>query len=93
MTYEATQQSPQPSLPRSTTPPNRPGTYWFRGETMLWAVMVEVYEKNEQPTVWRLNQEQPVASLKGAWRGPIGFLRDQPASRQIEHVFHPPSDT
>jgi len=71
MTQAATTPTPQPLLPTSTTSPSRPGSYWFHGETIPWEVMVEVYEKNGYLTVWWLNQEQPVASLKGSWRGPI----------------------
>jgi hypothetical protein len=34
-----------------------------------WEVMVVVYRKNGQLTVWWLNQEQRLASLEGSWRG------------------------
>jgi len=59
------------AFPIRTVRPTQPGTYWFHGETTLWAVMVEVYEKDGRLIVWWLNQEYPVEDLKGSWRGPI----------------------
>jgi len=34
-------------------------------------VMVQVHLTNGELTVWWLNQDTPVAKLKGSWRGPI----------------------
>ena len=51
--------------------PRHPGLYWFHSELIPLEIMVEVYENNGQLTVWWLNHEQPVATLKGSWRGPI----------------------
>ena len=34
-------------------------------------VMVQVHLTNSELTVWWLNQDTPVAKLKGSWRGPI----------------------
>lgn len=71
MTYAAIWHSSQPLLPRSTALPCQPGLYWFHSELIPWKVMVEVYEKDGHLTMWWLNQELPVASLQGFWRGPI----------------------
>jgi hypothetical protein len=57
--------------PESETIPTRPGVYWYQPETMLRALMVEVRLTDGQLTVWWPNQDQPVAKLKGTWRGPI----------------------
>jgi hypothetical protein len=35
------------------------------------ALMVEVRVTDGQLTVWWPNQDEPVANLKGSWRGPI----------------------
>jgi uncharacterized protein YqjF (DUF2071 family) len=51
--------------------PTKPGVYWFQSETMSRAMMVEVRVTNGQLTVWWPNQDEPVAKMKGHWRGPI----------------------
>jgi len=52
--------------------PTTPGTYWFQGETMSRPVMLEVRLINGELMVWWLTREdEPVAYLKGRWRGPI----------------------
>jgi hypothetical protein len=52
--------------------PTQPGVYWFQSESMFWAVMVEVRMTNGELTVWWPPKlDEPVANLKGWWRGPI----------------------
>jgi hypothetical protein len=52
--------------------PTQPGTYWFQSESMFWAVMVEVRMTNGELMVWWPPKlDEPVANLKGRWRGPI----------------------
>jgi hypothetical protein len=51
--------------------PTKPGVYWFRSETMVRALMVEVRAMNGELTVWWPNQDTPVADLTGCWHGPI----------------------
>jgi hypothetical protein len=48
-----------------------------------WEVMVEVYEKNGQLTVLWLNEEHPVATLKGSWRGPMRPFGEPASSEMI----------
>lgn len=55
----------------SITPPTQPGLYWFQSDAAQREVMVTVCLVNAQLTVWWLNQDLPVANLKGRWRGPI----------------------
>jgi hypothetical protein len=59
-------------LPATTDAPTTPGVYWFQSESMFWAVMVEVRMTNGELMVWWLTRpDEPVANLKGHWRGPI----------------------
>jgi hypothetical protein len=51
--------------------PTKPGVYWFQNETTSRAIMVEVRVTDGQLTVWFPSYDQPVAMLKGHWRGPI----------------------
>ena len=51
--------------------PTKPGVYWFQPETLTRTLMVEVRVTNGELTVWWPNQDEPVANLKGRWRGPI----------------------
>ena len=51
----------------------QPGWYWFRREPTSRAVMMTVRERDGALTVtvqWS-NPDQPVATLKGHWRGPM----------------------
>ena len=41
--------------------------------------MVEVYEKNWHLTVWWLDEEQAVATLRGTWLGPIRAFEEPSA--------------
>jgi hypothetical protein len=52
-------------------PPTKPGVYWFQRETASRAIMMEVRLINGQLTLWWPNEDQPVTTLKGHWRGPI----------------------
>ncbi|HEV8328159.1 MAG TPA: hypothetical protein VGQ08_11800 [Nitrospiraceae bacterium] len=54
-----------------TESPTQPGVYWFQPENMARALMVEVLLTDGQLTAWWPNEDQPVANLKGHWRGPI----------------------
>lgn len=52
--------------------PTTPGVYWIQSETMPRAVMVDVRMTNGELMVcWLTRQDEPVAKLKGHWRGPI----------------------
>jgi hypothetical protein len=56
----------------TTDSPTTPGVYWFQSESMFWAVMVEVRLTNGELMVWWPPKlDEPVANLKGRWRGPI----------------------
>jgi hypothetical protein len=55
----------------TTEPPTQPGTYWFKREPTFRAIMVDVRVTDGQLTVWWPNFDQPVAKLKGHWRGPM----------------------
>ena len=66
--------------PQTTTSPAQPGVYWFRSETAQWEVLVEVRVKRGELIVGVLNEDIPVASLIGRWRGPISPPTD-PTSR------------
>jgi hypothetical protein len=58
--------------PGDNESPTTPGTYWFQSETMPRAMMVEIRVVNGQLMVlWLTRQDEPVANLKGRWRGPI----------------------
>jgi len=57
----------------STEPPTQPGCYWFRRDPPSRDMMVQVRETDGALTVtvqWS-EPDQPVATLKGQWRGPI----------------------
>jgi hypothetical protein len=61
--------------------PTTPGAYWFQSETTSRAVMVDVRMTNGELMVWWLTREdEPVANLKGWWRGPIS-PSSEPGSR------------
>jgi hypothetical protein len=65
-------QSSEANLRGTTESPTTPGVYWFQSESMFWAVMVEVRMTNGELMVWwPPKQDEPVAKLKGHWRGPI----------------------
>jgi hypothetical protein len=50
--------------------PTTPGTYWFQSETMSRAVMVDVrLMDGELMVCWLTREDEPVANLKGRWRG------------------------
>ena len=52
--------------------PTKPGVYWFRSETAARAMLVEVHLMDSELTVWwPPREDQPVAKLKGHWRGPV----------------------
>jgi hypothetical protein len=55
----------------TTKPPTQPGAYWFQPKTVPRALVVDVHMREGQLTVWWPNKNQPVAKLKGRWRGPI----------------------
>jgi hypothetical protein len=71
MTQASNQGATQSHMGGDTMPPTQPGVYWFQPETMPRALMVEVRMMNGQLMVWWPNQDEPVANLKGHWRGPI----------------------
>jgi len=56
------------SGPESLT---KPGVYWFHSETASRAMLVEVHMTDGKLTVWWRNEDQPITTLKGHWRGPI----------------------
>ncbi len=55
----------------STEPPMQSGAYWFQREPMSRMMLLEVRMMDGELTVWWPNDDQPVAKLKGRWRGPI----------------------
>lgn len=60
-------------IPWTTEPPTQPGTCWFNGEPTSRAVLMDVRETDGALTVklqWS-ESDQPVATLKGQWRGPM----------------------
>jgi hypothetical protein len=72
---------PEADLRGDNESPTQPGVYWFQSETTSRAVMVEVQLTNGQLTVWwPPRQDEPVAKMKGRWRGPIPPSRE-PESR------------
>ena len=58
----------------------KPGVYWFQSGTTSRALMVEVRLTNGEFTVWWPNQDTPVATLKGHWRGRFRLPLDQGAA-------------
>jgi hypothetical protein len=54
----------------STEPPTQPGAYWFQREPTSRMLLLEV-RMDGKWTVWWPNEDQPIANLKGRWRGPI----------------------
>ena len=62
---------PEANLRGTIESPTKPGVYWFQSETMSRAMMVEVRVTNGQLTAWWPSQDEPVAKMKGHWRGPI----------------------
>jgi hypothetical protein len=62
--------------------PTQPGVYWFQSETMLRAVMVDVrMTDGELMVCWLTRPDEPVAKLKGHWRGPTPPSTTGPGSR------------
>jgi hypothetical protein len=55
----------------STKPPTKPGTYWLRRGPPSRDIMVQVRETNGEQTVWWPDKDQPVATLRASWHGPI----------------------
>ncbi|MEO7859428.1 MAG: hypothetical protein ABIU05_03125 [Nitrospirales bacterium] len=55
----------------TTEPPTQPGTYSFRRDPPFREIMVQVRETHGGLTVWWPDKDQPVATLKAHWRGPI----------------------
>jgi len=51
--------------------PTEPGAYWYQPLGLLSAKLLEVRLTNGELTVWRPNQDTPVAILKGEWSGPV----------------------
>ena len=51
--------------------PTKPGVDWLHSETTSRALLVEVRVTNGELTVWWHNENHPVTTLKGHWRGPI----------------------
>jgi len=62
---------PLPPLEKLPDPPTQPGIYWFKGDAAFYEVMVEVREINGQLMQYSFNRNEPVASLKGEWSGPV----------------------
>lgn len=58
---------------KDITVPTHPGWYWFRAEGLPPSRedLVAVRAKAGQLTVEKHNEDVPVASLQGSWRGPI----------------------
>ena len=52
-------------------PPTKPGAYWFQPEPLSREMLVQVRETNGVLSVWWPKEDQPVATLKAHWRGPI----------------------
>jgi hypothetical protein len=52
--------------------PTTPGFYWFHSEVASRPVLVEVRLINDELiVVWPPRADQPVAKMKGHWRGPL----------------------
>ena len=58
-------------LSQTTAPPRQPGAYWFHSESAYWQILVVVRVKDGELVVWLFNEDVPVATLNGRWRGPI----------------------
>ena len=71
MTQASNQKAQQSPLQTDTTAPTQPGAYWFHNETAPWELLVDVYTKNGELAVCWLNRNEPVANMKGSWRGSI----------------------
>src|SRR5215469_7355937 len=53
--------------------------------------MVRVHLTNGELTAWWLNEDKPVAKLKGSWHGPIPASTGPPSrSSLVEHVTNLP---
>jgi len=63
----------QPFPPLKPLPglPTEPGWYWWKGDEQSRENMVRVRLTNGELTAWWLNEDTPVADMKGRWRGPI----------------------
>jgi hypothetical protein len=58
--------------PGTTDSPTQPGVYWFQRDALSRAVMVDVRITDGELMVgWLTRPDEPVAKLKGRWRGPI----------------------
>jgi len=55
----------------NTESPTQPGTYGFRRDPSSRDIMVHVRQTNGELTVWWPDKDQPVATLKAQWCGPI----------------------
>jgi hypothetical protein len=63
---------PEADLQGGPESPTQPGTYWYQRDAMSSAIMVELRVTNGELMVWWLTRpDEPVAKLKGWWRGPI----------------------
>ena len=71
MTQASNEKMQQSHLQEDSTPPRQPGAYWFHIEAAPWELLVVVYSKNGELVVCWLNRDEPVANMKGSWRGPI----------------------
>lgn len=68
--------------------PTKPGLYWCQNETTSRALMLEVRVTHGELTVWWLNQDEPVANLKGRWRGPIPPSSGPGSHETLAQEFH-----
>jgi len=69
----ATPNKKQPLPPLKPLPglPTEPGWYWWKRDEQSRENMVRVRLTNGELTAWWLNEDTPVAKLKGSWWGPI----------------------
>lgn len=51
--------------------PTQPGAYWYRSERTGQEVLLNISQRDGVLIAWYLNQDTPVDSIKGFWRGPI----------------------
>ena len=68
--------SDEPTFPfpqhDSDSPPTGPGTYWFQRHPTSKAIMVEIrVTDGELMVYWPPAEDEPLAKLKGHWRGPV----------------------
>ena len=69
----ATPSKKQPLPPLDPLPglPTEPGWYWWKRDEQSRENMMRVRLTNGELTAWWLNEDTPVAKLKGSWWGPI----------------------